>query len=91
MPKNKPLLTSAPDSIEQAWANSSELALTSAVIQKYARVLDMTDSGRDIKPLASGLFEAVDRYNALMAAQGVTIETPLADILAEAEAALANA
>lgn len=91
MPKNKPLPTSAPDSIEQAWAKQDELALTSAVIQKYARVLDMTDSGRDIKPLASGLFEAVDRYNALEASQGVESETPLADILAEAEAALVNA
>lgn len=91
MPKNKPLPTSKPDSIEQAWAKQDELALTSAVIQKYARVLDMTDSGRDIKPLASGLFEAVDRYNALEASQGVESETPLADILAEAEAALANA
>ena len=90
MPKNKPLPTSAPDSIETAWASHDELALTSAVIQKYARVLDMTDSGRDIKPLASGLFEAVDRYNALSASQGVESETPLADILAEAEAALAN-
>ena len=90
MPKNKPLPTSAPDSIESAWAMCDELALTSAVVQKYARVLDMTDSGRDIKPLATGLFEAVDRYNALSASQGVESETPLADILAEAEAALAN-
>ena len=91
MPKNKPLPTSAPDSIEQAWARKSEIEVTSAVIQKYARVLDMTDSGRDIKPLASGLFEAVDRYNELIASQGVSSDTPLADILAEAEAALANA
>ena len=91
MPKNKPLPTSEPDSIEQAWANGDELAFISAVIQKYARVLDMTDSGRDIKPLASGLFEAVDRYNALSASLGVDSNTPLADILAEAEAALANA
>lgn len=91
MPKNKPLPTSAPDSIEQAWATKDELRVTSAVIQKYARVLDMTDSGRDIKPLASGLFEAIDRYNAIEAASGTVSETPLADILAEAEAALANA
>lgn len=91
MPKNKPLPTSAPDSIEQAWASGDELRFTSAVIQKYARVLDMTDSGRDIKPLASGLFEAVDRYNALEASHGASSETPLADILAEAEAALVNA
>lgn len=91
MPKNRPLATSAPDSIEQAWGQGDELALTSAVIQKYARVLDMTDSGRDIKPLATGLFEAVDRYKAIEAAQGAEGETPLAAILAEAEAVLTNA
>lgn len=91
MPKNKPLPTSSPKSIEQAWTKGSELELTSAVIQKYARVLDMTDSGRDIKPLASGLFEAIDRYNALSASRGIEQNTPLAEILAEAEATLANA
>lgn len=88
MPKNKPLPTSAPESIEQAWATRDEIATTSAIVRKYARVLDMTDSGRDIKPLASGMFEAIDRLKALEAAQAGSSNTPLADILAEAEAAL---
>ncbi len=35
------------------------------MVTKYARVLDMTDSGRDIKPLATGMLEAMDRLKAL--------------------------
>lgn len=91
MPKNKPLPTSNPDSIELAWASKDELTVTSAVIQKYARVLDMTDSGRDIKPLATGLFEAVDRYNALLESNDDNKSSPIDDILAEAEKVLADA
>lgn len=91
MPKNRALETSNPESIEHAWTTRNEIATTRAVVQKYARVLDMTDSGRDIKPLASGMFEAIDRLKALEASQGATENTPLADILAEAEATLANA
>ena len=90
MPKNKPLPTSAPESIEQAWASRDELAVARAVVTKYARVLDMTDSGRDIKPLATGLFEAIDRVHALEAAND-TESTPLASILAEAESYLSHA
>ena len=91
MPKNKPLPTSAPESIEMAWASGSELDVARAVVTKYARVLDMTDSGRDIKPLATGMFEAIDRVKALEAAQDSISDTPLAQILAEAEAITANA
>ena len=90
MPKNKPLPTSVPESIEQAWAENDELGVARAVVRKYARVLDMTDSGRDIKPLATGMFEAIDRVHVLEAAHGVETMTPLAAILAEAEAAIAN-
>ena len=89
MPKNKPLETSKPVSIEEAWRNGDEPALIAAVVQKYARVLDMTDSGRDIKPLASGMFEAMDRLKAINASSGCA--TPLDNILAEAEKVLANA
>ena len=90
MPKNKPLATSAPPSIETAWRDGDEAAVVSAVVSKYARVLDMTDSGRDIKPLASGMFEAMDRLRAIRAgcADGAT---PLAEIIAEAEKITANA
>lgn len=84
MPKNKPLPTSNPESIEEAWADGNELAMARAVVRKYARVLDMTDSGRDIKPLATGMFEAMDRVRSLEAQEGVR-ETPLADILKKAE------
>ena len=90
MPKNKPLEGSLQTSIEQAWRNGDELAMAHEIVCKYARVLDMTDAGRDIKPLATGLFEAVDKYHALEAAEGKR-ETPLNAILAEAETIIANA
>ena len=85
MPTNKPLPTSAPESIEEAWAAGDELALARAVVRKYARVLDMTDSGRDIKPLATGMFEAIERVRALEAAQSDTQTVPLLKILSDAE------
>ena len=90
MPKNAPLPTSAPESIELAWAGNGETAAVRAVVRKYARVLDMTDSGRDIKPLASGMFEAIDRLKSLEAEESAKTESPLAEILAEANAVLAN-
>ena len=91
MPKNKPLPTSAPSSIEESWVNGGEITATRAVIRKYARVLDMTDSGRDIKPLATGMFDAIDRLKALEANDSASIDTPMSFILAEAEAVLADA
>jgi hypothetical protein len=81
MPKNLPLPTSDPDSIEEAWAAGDEVAATRAVVRKYARVLDMTDSGRDIKPLATGMFEAIDRLRGLENDASINEDTPLADIL----------
>ena len=91
MPMNKALPTSAPESIELAWANNDEIAATRAVVRKYARVLDMTDSGRDIKPLASGMFEAIDRLKSLEAASEANRLTPYAQIMREAEKVLADA
>lgn len=91
MPKNTALPTSAPESIEEAWARGDELDVARAIVRKYARVLDMTDSGRDIKPLATGMFEAIDRVKALQASEGAKANSPLASILAEADALLANA
>lgn len=90
MPKNKPLDTSSPESIEEAWAYGDEALMVRAVIRKFARVLDMTDSGRDIKPLATGMFEAIDRLKAMEAEASVESGSQLADILAEADALLAN-
>lgn len=91
MPKNRPLETSAPESIEEAWANYDEVAVARAIVRKYARVLDMTDSGRDIKPLASGMFDAIDRLKALQASESAKANSSLADLLAEADALLTDA
>lgn len=88
MPKNSPLPTSAPRSIEEAWKSGDEIATIRAVVDKYARVLDMTDAGRDIKPLASGMFEAIDRLKELEeVASRDTRETPLDNVLRMASGA----
>lgn len=81
MPKNKPLPTSAPESIEEAWAKGDELAMAKAVVRKYARVLDMTDEGRVIKPLATGMFEAIQIVHAIEQRNNEGEGTPLAEIL----------
>jgi len=65
MPKNKALETSHVDSIETAWHEHDEVQMLKNLVAKYARVLDMTDSGRDIKPLATGMLEAMDRLKAI--------------------------
>ena len=65
MPKNKALETSHVDSIETAWHDHDEVRMLTNLVAKYARVLDMTDSGRDIKPLATGMLEAIDRLRAI--------------------------
>lgn len=81
MPKNRPLSDSS-TTIEEAWRSGDELAVTREVVRKYARVLDMTDSGRDIKPLASGMFEAMDRLKALEDVEAAKSgATPLDQIL----------
>ena len=82
MPKNKQLETSIPQSIEQAWREEGEIGAVRASIVKYAKVLDMTDSGRDIKPLVTGMFEMVDRLKALESRDSeVKSEAPLFKIL----------
>lgn len=82
MPKNKQPEGSTPESVEQAWREQGEIGAVKASIIKYAKVLDMTDSGRDIKPLVSGMFEMIDRLNAMESRDGSKKgETPLFQIL----------
>ena len=64
-----------------AFNRGDEIALTEAVVAKYAKTLDACESARDLKPLASGLFEALDRLNSLKAAKSKQEATPLARIL----------
>ncbi len=85
MPKYKQPETTIPESVEQAWREHGELGATKAAIAKYAKILDMTDSGRDIKPLVSGMFEAIDRLKMLEASTASTNKiTPLSRILDKA-------
>lgn len=87
MPKNKALETSNPESIEEALADGDELAMARAVVRKYARVLDMTNSGRDIKPLATGMFEAMDRVRILEAQTDGAQSSPIFKIVDRANSA----
>lgn len=75
---------STPESIEQAWKRQGEIGATKAAIIKYAKVLDGTASGRDMKPLISGMFEAIDRLKALEAHDAGKKESPLVAILNKA-------
>lgn len=85
MPKYKQPEGSTPESVEQAWREEGEIGAVRASIIKYAKVLDMTDSGRDMKPLVSGMFEAIDRLKSLEAHTSSKAKiTPLADILNKA-------
>lgn len=84
MARNKALPDSTPESVEQAWRKDGEIGACRASIAKYARVLDMTDSGRDIKPLVSGMFEAIDRLKALEAKDSGKTETALFRVLSRA-------
>ena len=89
MPKYNQPEGHVPTSVEQAWREDGERGAVAAIIVKYAKVLDMTDSGRDIKPLATGMLEAVDRLKAIDASEQT--DTTLASILREADKVLANA
>ena len=85
MPKYKQPEGSTPESSEKAWREDGEIGATKAAIVKYAKVLDMTDSGRDLKPLVSGMFEAIDRLKALENKSSNNCKvTPLSDILKKA-------
>ena len=84
MPMNKQPVGSTPESVEIAFRERGEIGAVKAAIIKYAKVLDMTDSGRDIKPLVSGMFEAIDRLKALEAIDSTTNDTPLFKVLSRA-------
>lgn len=84
MPKYKQPETHIPESVEQAYRESGEIGAIKSAIIKYAKVLDMTDSGRDIRPLVTGMFEAIDRLKALEAINTETNNTALFKVLEKA-------
>ena len=91
MPRTKSTVREDYASMESAWLEGGELAATAQAVRKYAQVIDVTESGRDMKPLITGMFEAIDRLKALQASEGAKANSPLADLLAEADALLTNA
>lgn len=71
--------------IASALRNGGDLDVARAVAAKYAKTLDACESARDVKPLATGLFEAIDRINALEARDAKSTErTPLVQVLERA-------
>ena len=87
MPRTKSTIRKDYASLESAWIDGGELAVTEMAVRKYAQVIDVTESGRDMKPLITGLFEAIDRLKVLQA-QGEDAErSPLFKIVEEARSA----
>ena len=68
-------------SMESAWLSGGEVGAVRAAVLKYAQVIDTTESGRDMKPLITGMFEAMDRLKALEAAGGGMRDTALDRVL----------
>lgn len=83
MPKYKQPATTENISVEESWRRDGEAGAIRAAIAKYAKVLDMTDSGRDIRPLVTGMFEAIDRLKLLEASMPDKV-APLTRILEKA-------
>lgn len=71
-----------PTSIAAAWQKGGEIEATRQAVRKYAEVIDVTESGRDMKPLITGMFEAIDRLKALEESEAAREgDTPLSQIL----------
>lgn len=81
MAQGKKITAKAQLSVAAAVRRKDEAGIVKAIISKYAKVIDECDSARDMKPLASGIFEAIDRLNALNARDVNTTDTPLAQII----------
>lgn len=86
MPRYKQPKDASKMTVSKAWEEFGEIGACKAAISKYAKVLDMTDSGRDIKPLVTGMFEMIDRLKSLEAKDNTkAASTPLFKILDRAE------
>ena len=81
MAQGKKITAKAQLSVAAAVRRKDEAGIVKAIISKYAKVIDECDSARDMKPLASGIFEAIDRLNAMNARDVSNTDTPLAQII----------
>lgn len=73
-----------PESVEQAYRQHGEIGAVKTSILKYARIIDECDSARDMKPLVTGMFEAIDRLKSLEAKNIEVNDTPLKAVLKRA-------
>lgn len=74
-----------PTSVKEAYLSQGEIGAVKACILKYAETIDGKDSARDMKPLITGMFEAIDRLKMLEASTISTNKiTPLSRILDKA-------
>ena len=90
MPRTKSRVRDDYASLEQAWVDGGEIAVTAQAVRKYTQVIDVTESGRDMKPLITGMFDAIDRLKALNAQSDDSV-TDFKNIIAEAEKVLSDA
>lgn len=74
-----------PTSVKEAYLSQGEIGAVKACILKYAETIDGKDSARDMKPLITGMFEAIDRLKMLEASITTSNKiTPLSRILDKA-------
>lgn len=78
-------------SVEGAVLNGEWANARLQMAAKLARMLDNTDCARDVKSISLSLVPLLDKCEHDEKANNAVDDTPLADILAEAEAMLANA
>ena len=76
--------------IEQAVKAGNYQDARRAMTEKLARMMDNTDSARDAKALAISLDPLIDKCEAFEMQRSDIASTPYAQIMREAEAALAN-
>lgn len=75
-------IPSTSTSLVEAWEKGGEIEVTRYAVRKYAEVIDVTESGRDMKPLITGMFEAIDRLKAIEDAEAAKSgATPLDKIM----------
>ena len=92
MAKGKPIDNTIPiGSIEDAVLNGEWASARLSMAVKLARMMDNTDSARDVKSLSLSLEPLLDKCEADANRAVENSETPYAQIMREAEAALANA
>jgi hypothetical protein len=92
MAQGKQITNESPiGSIEQAVRDSDFTKARYSMSVKLARMMDATDSARDVKSLSLTLLDLLEKCETDRLREAEKNDTPLASILAEAETVLANA